>query len=114
MPLARSEETRPELNCVHTPLPSPALIISVLIPYRRAVAMIEDRLPPLDCDTYQTHIPRPVSARAAPAARGGGAGAPTVDPAEAPPEDAVATAAEEMHAQAAIAARTRRSLSTIT
>src|SRR5207248_10192077 len=57
-PLACKADTRRELNCDHTPVPSPALIINVLRPYRRDIPTIEDRLPPFDAETYQIHMPR--------------------------------------------------------
>ncbi len=45
--------------------PSPLLIISVLTPYCRAVAMIDDSVPPAEREMYQIHIPRPASESAA-------------------------------------------------
>jgi hypothetical protein len=54
-------ETRLELNCDHIVGPSLDLMISVLMPYRRAVATIPDTVPPDDRDTYQIHMPRPAS-----------------------------------------------------
>src|SRR5437667_11770905 len=72
--------------------------------------MIDDRLPPLDCDTYQIHIPRPARALAAPVGCGAGAGEPTVEPTVAPPLEEAAAAAADVQAAASTAARTRRSL----
>jgi hypothetical protein len=59
---------------------------------------------------YQIHIPRVLSALAAPLACGGGVGE-VVDPPEpvaAPPEDALATPTDEAHATAASTAAIRR------
>ncbi len=54
------------LNCDHIVRPSPLLIITVLMPYLRAVAMIEETLPLLERETYQIHMPRPASAPESP------------------------------------------------
>jgi hypothetical protein len=40
-------------------------MISVLTPYWRAVATIDDRVPPADREMYQIHMPRPASESAA-------------------------------------------------
>src|SRR5690242_4593532 len=58
-------ETRLELNCDHIVGPSLDLMISVLMPYLRAVATIPDTVPPDERDTYQIHMPRPASESAA-------------------------------------------------
>src|ERR1700745_3321335 len=64
-PAEWSVETRVGLNCDHMVGPSLDLIITVLTPYFRAVAMIPDSVPPDERDTYQIHIPRPASESAA-------------------------------------------------
>src|SRR6516225_11588593 len=64
-PAEWSVDTRVGLNCDHMVEPSLDLIITVLMPYWRAVAMIEDVVPPDERDTYQIHMPRPASESAA-------------------------------------------------
>jgi hypothetical protein len=86
------------------------LIITVLIPYLRAVEMIEERLPPFDCETYQIHIPRVLSTFAAPPVRAGGAVVPPLDPAGTPPDAALAIPSEDAQPAATIATAARRVL----
>src|SRR5947209_17071714 len=76
-PWACSVATSDRLNCDHAVEPSPALTNSVLTPLAWAVAMIERRLPPLEAETYQIHMPRPANGLPRAAAPAGSASAAT-------------------------------------
>jgi hypothetical protein len=85
--------------------------MSVPTPYLRAVEMIDERLPPFDCEMYQIHIPRALSAFEAPVVCGGGAVVPPpVEPAVTPPDEASATPADQAQKEARTAATILTSL----